>query len=113
MVAVCPAHELFNESGYSGPQPSILPCCHVVHALRGPFSFGWDLKFCQCFAVGKGSFLWFVVLSTANGPNLDDHFLNHPFSGIKVAFAGGLVPQGRTDHNQSRLLYLIFKIIVD
>ena len=64
---VFPAIELFNDSGYPGPEPSILPCCHGVRALRGPL-FLW-LGFKVLFRCGKRSFLVFVVLSIANGPN--------------------------------------------
>ena len=36
---VFPAHKLPSDSGYLGPQPSILPCCRGAHALRGPLFF--------------------------------------------------------------------------
>ena len=36
LLVFFPAIELFNDSGYLGPEPSILPCCHGVRALRGP-----------------------------------------------------------------------------
>ena len=69
---VFPAIELFNDSGYPGPEPSILPCCHGVRALRGPL-FLW-LGFKVLFPCGKRSFLVFVVLSIANGPNQRLHW---------------------------------------
>ena len=69
---VFPAIELFNDSGYPGPEPSILPCCHGVRALRGPL-FLW-LGFKVLFRCGKRSFLVFVVLSIANGPNQRLHW---------------------------------------
>ena len=69
---VFPTIELFNDSGYPGPEPSILPCCHGVRALRGPL-FLW-LGFKVLFRCGKRSFLVFVVLSIANGPNQRLHW---------------------------------------